>query len=343
MPTVIYVHGRGLKPPATVERKAWLDALNRGLQRLSQPVHTLADDDHFRLAYWSDIFYPPGASESDGGLSAVQQSAVGALIGKFWEWRLGQPATPPADPATKQFEDNFVRDVVKFFGLGFADTCAEPLRQQLRAVPTGDPVILVSHSFGTVLAYEVILRDLSTIGCTIDTWVTMGTPLGWAIDLQSRVPQWQEQLLVEVDQGLHPVLSGALDVLSTIGDATRHTFDSVFHRQTPSIAGPMLFEVPPKQFPPANVDRWFNIYDPRDPVACGGVAGATGGLSVSTTFLFDGNERAFDVSIRNDACPADVVVPDMRAHMDYTGYGQCAQLAQIFSDFWTRCNGAWVA
>lgn len=347
MPTLIYVHGRGLKPAAADERKAWLDALNRGLQRLSPPLRTLADDDHFRLAYWSDVFYPPGSSESNAGLSIPELNAIGALVGKFWQWRLPQPAARPADATTAQFEDSFVRDVVKFFGLGFAEKCAEPLRQALALVPAGDPVMLVSHSFGTVLAYEVLLRDLPGLGVSIDTWVTMGTPLGWTIDLQARVPQWQEQLLVEVDQGLHPVLTGARDVLTSIGALARGSFLNVFGSQAPSIA-PMLFEVPPKQFPPVGVDRWFNLYDPRDPVACAGgvgnVVGSTGlggilsgaGLAVGNTFLYNDAQRAFDITIRNDACPVDVIVPDMRAHMDYFGYGQCAQLAQLAADFLQR-------
>ena len=79
MPTLIYIHGRGLKPPAVEERKAWLDGLNRGLQRLSPPLHALADDDHFQLAYWSDVFYPPGATETNAGLSVPQLNAVTAV------------------------------------------------------------------------------------------------------------------------------------------------------------------------------------------------------------------------------------------------------------------------
>ena len=266
---------------------------------------------------------------------------VAALVSKFWQWRLPQPIAPITDPPTKQFEDNFVRDVVKFFGLGYADKCAEPLRQQLSLVPPGDPVMLVSHSFGTVLAYEVLIRDLPALGVNIDTWVTMGTPLSWAVDLQSRVPQWQEQLMVEIDQGLQPVLAAARDTLSQIGDLARQTLGSVFGWGKPSITGE-LFEVPPKQFPPVGVDRWFNIFDTRDPVACaGGFSGLLGGLEVGSSYLFGANERAFDVEIRNDACPANITNPDMRAHEDFSGYGQCAQLAQLVADFWTRHNGTW--
>ena len=341
MPTLIYVHGRGLKPPAEKERKAWLDALNTGLRRLTPPLHSLADDDHFKLAYWSNLFYPAGATEATGGLSNQQLTAVNALVGKFWQWRGTEESVTATDADTKEFEDNFVRDVVKFFGLGYAEGCAEPLRTQLASVPAGDPVMLVSHSFGTVLAYEVLIQDATTLNVPIDTWVTMGTPLNWAIDLQSMVPEWQEQLLVNLDERLQPALHAARDVLTTIGNLTRQTWSAVFGQRQEGLAE-AVFQVPAKQFPP-NVQRWFNIYDPRDPVACaGGLAGSPKALAVGGTFLHDGNQRAFDVTIRNEGCPPDVVNADMRAHMDYTGYGQCAQLAQLVADFWARSNGGWV-
>ena len=340
MPRLIYIHGRGLKPPASVERKAWLDALNRGVDRLSPPVPHLPDDDRFRLAYWSDAFYPADASEVRAGLSDEQTTAVTALVSKFWQWRLPQPAAPIVDEKTKSFEDNFVRDVIKFFGLGFADRCADRLRTELAAVPAGEAAMLVSHSFGSVLAYEVLVHDLPRLGVKVDTWVTMGSPLGWAVDLQARLPDWKEQLIAEIDEGLQPVLAAGRQTLESIGNDVRSRLGNLFGRPGVATLAPAALQLAAKQFPPAGVDRWFNIYDPRDPVACAGGFGTfLGGLTVGTTFLYAGEQRAFDVSIRNDACPPDVVIADMRAHEDFTGYGQCAQLSQLVVDFLARAGG----
>jgi hypothetical protein len=350
VPTLVYVHGRGLKPAPDVERKNWLVALNRGLQRLAPPVGQIADDEHFQLAYWSNIFYKPGDTEQNAGLSDIQAAAALGLAAKFWQWRLRETATAPADSTTKVFEDNFVRDVIKFFGLGFADTCAEPLKQRLLAVPSGDPVMLVSHSFGTVLAYQVLVGNLPDINAeradnglaanSIDTGVTMGTPLSWVVDLQGLVPEWQEQLLVDVDQGLQPVLKTARGVLRTMGQLTQRV--QLGNILSGVSFAPGVYQVPRKQFPPEGVARWFNIFDTRDPVACaGGFSSLLGGLDVGKTFLSGaaGDQRAFDVTIRNDACPAEVTLSDMRAHEDFFGYGQCAQLAQLVHDFWLRSGG----
>jgi len=80
---------------------------------------------------------------------------------------LPQPAAPLVDEKTKQFEDNFVRDVIKFFGLGLRGQCAERLRGALSARARREPVMLVSHSFGTVLAYDVLVHDLPALGVNI--------------------------------------------------------------------------------------------------------------------------------------------------------------------------------
>jgi hypothetical protein len=360
MPTLIFIHGRGLKPPKAVERQNWLAALNRGLTRLSPPTRQIPDDeDHFRLAYWSDLFYPPESvnnsaqvtsvggivSAAEAGLSDVQGLSVESLVESFWKWRLPQPATAPQspDPQTKQFEDGYVRDTIKFFGLGYGDTCAKALTDQLAEVEAGDPVMIVSHSFGTVIAYEVLLRDLPQINGTrqqplmIDTWVTMGAPLGWAIDLQGELPTWAERGATQLDQDARAVVQSISQVVQTGIGVLRQSSPAASPPDTPVD----VVQLPPKQFPDT-VARWFNIYDVRDPVACGGGLGTVvGDLALSETFLYQNQERAFDVTIRNDDCPPTVRGVDIRAHDDFDGYGQCAQLAQLVSDFWVRFNGAW--
>jgi hypothetical protein len=351
---LIYVHGRGLKPPADLERKAWLDALNRGLSRLTPGALQWPDDASFRLAYWSDLFYPepsevyePITSDERAGLNPEQAEAIKALVGTFWRWRLPQPAPAMGTELTRRFEDSFVRDVIKFFGLGYAETCSGPLRSAL--LETDDDIMVVSHSFGTVLAFEVFIRALDAINAEraaagrdalrIDTWVTLGSPLRWAVDLQMLLPDWKEQLILEADRGLQPLLSGARHYLDVIGNMARRGLSGLLpasSAETAEAAG-AVYKLSSKQFPPVCIERWFNIFDTRDPVACGGGFSAlVGGLAVGDTFLFDGHQRAFDISIRNEACPPDVIGIDIRAHADFDGYGQSVQLAQLVADFWLR-------
>jgi len=372
--SLIYIHGRGLKPPADVERRAWLDALNRGLARLRPGGLQWPDDPSFRLAYWSDLFYPepsavyePITDDERAGLNPDQAEAIKALVRTFWSWRLPQPAPRTVDEVTqaasstmqaltRRFEDSFVRDVIKFFGLGYAERCSGPLRSALLEVE--DDVMVVSHSFGTVVAFEVFVRELEAINAErvaagrgtlrIDTWVTLGSPLRWAVDLQTLLPDWKEQLLLEADRGLQPLLSGARHYLDVIGAVAQRGLSGLLPA---SSAGPAaaassagsaaasgtVYKLSRKQFPQMCVERWFNIFDTRDPVACGGgFSTLVGGLAVGDTFLFEGHQRAFDISIRNEACPPDVIGVDIRAHSDFDGYGQSVQLAQLVADFWLR-------
>jgi hypothetical protein len=170
----------------------------------------------------------------------------------------------------------------------------------------------------------------------------MSSPLNWAIDLQTELPAWQERLAGEIDQNLQPILGALRDMRATVLDHLDNLLQKVQpNRPAAPPTAVSVVRLPPKQFP-SGVDRWFNIYDNRDPVACeGGLGGRT--LALGETFLSQkGYQRAFDVTIRNDACPAEVLHVNMRAHMDYhDGYGQCAELAQVTADFWERFGGQW--
>jgi hypothetical protein len=364
MATIIYIHGRGLKPAPECERGNWLKALNRGLARLGGSAPTIPDDEHFQLAYWSDLFYPgapvpdcvdsaqaapPIVPLSIASLTANQLRALEAFISQFWDWQL-RPGDSP-DGSTRAFEDGFVRDVVKFFGLGYGRTCLQPLIQKLAAAD--EDVMLVSHSFGTVLAYEVLSSYMGEVAALrgdrplhIDTWVTMGSPLGWAIDLQAHIPEWKEVLFAQIDQRVRADLSDVRDEIGRIGATVRGIFGAA---PAPTVAAgadgaltPEAVRLPPKEFP-ANLGRWFNIYDPRDPVACAGGVGGQASLALGETFLYNDAvqgpvQRAFDNTIRNEACPPDVKGVSLDAHNDFQGYGLCAQLAQLVADFWNRYN-----
>jgi hypothetical protein len=362
--TIIYVHGRGLKPSPECERANWLKALNRGLGRLGGPALTIPNDARFQLAYWSDLFYPnapvpecldsaqaapPVVSPDQANLQTNEWQALQGFLQQFWDWQLPPAATP--DASTKSFEDGFVRDVVKFFGLGYGRRCIQPLIQKL--AEADENVMLVSHSFGTVLAYEVLSSYMDDVSSArggrplyIDTWVTMGSPLGWAIDLQARIPAWQEILVAQIDQRIRNDLSAVKDEIARIGAALRLASappkSAPVATATSGVVLPEAVRLPPKEFP-AVVGRWFNIYDRRDPVACEGGVGGTASLAVGEAFLYNDPvqgpvQRAFDNVIRNEACPANVLGVSIDAHNDFRGYGLCAQLAQVVADFWSRYN-----
>ncbi|HEX6513175.1 MAG TPA: hypothetical protein VF157_12795 [Chloroflexota bacterium] len=386
MPTLVYIHGRGQKGDIATERNMWYNALTTGVGCLGgEQKPAIPDDDHFQLAYWSDIFYPPKDDPSapnpqnPQGLSAAEQAIVDRISQTYWQ--LQQQAAPPplgdqavgapaaanatvhniwtvapgsADQVrSAQYEDSFLRDVIKYIALGYAEKVRVPLVKILteEAIEDGH-VMLVAHSFGTIISFDVLVRSLADINANrqqgedaagnqagapkqplvIDTWVTMGCPLGWALDLQHRLPAWAQQAIV-----------GAADLGDVLADAGHRALDFIT-----SLAGGMHPAAPPaglaitdlglKEFPPQGVLRWANIYDPHDPVAYPPIVGTAGEITVSDSFLSNGKRRAFDVQILNDFdLNTQFNLLDLDAHNDQ-GYGECAQLAQLVADFWSRCS-----
>jgi hypothetical protein len=66
-------------------------------------------------------------------------------------------------------------DVGAYFFGGRAEAMREPLRQVLREA-TG-PVVLLTHSLGTVITYHV-LQEPEFASLDVEHWITLGSPLG---------------------------------------------------------------------------------------------------------------------------------------------------------------------
>jgi hypothetical protein len=242
-----------------------------------------------------------------------------------------------------KYEDGFMQDVVKYFALGFAEKVSPPLVQTLSEEDFSDGLMVVAHSFGTILCYDVLVRQLAEIQdartaagrdpLRIDTWVTMGCPLGWALDVQQSLPSWLQAAVVQADE-LRDRAAQAIDSVRQRIDDLGSWLGGGRARAT---RGEGMVQFAPKQFPPRGVDRWYNIYDPLDWVSFPPVVGALGigAITVGDTFRWNNAQRAFDISIVNDFRSPGRPLLDMEAHND-RGYGECAQLAQLVADFWTR-------
>ena len=385
MPTLVYVHGRGQKQTAEREHEKWYLALQEGLRRLAPEPTPSIDRADVRLAYWSDLFYPPRRAAATRG-SRAAAAGTGVSDERDEETRLAEivartyleahlpvraavapevggaaPIPPPGRPASRglaagpaattaaapdvaTYEDSFMQDVVKYFGLGFAEKVSRPLVEILSEEAFADGVMLVSHSFGTIVCFDVLARNLTDIDAArtsagrdplhIDTWLTLGCPLGWALDLEKALPAWLQMAAVqasELKDRVDEAIAGVQRRLQELGG---------WLRPGPATRGlePGPFaQLGAKQFPPRGVDRWYNIYDPQDWVSFPPVVGALGigAITVGDTFRWNGQQRAFDISIVNDFRTPGAPLLDMEAHND-RGYGQCAQTAQLVCDFWTR-------
>ena len=105
---------------------------------------------------------------------------------------------PPAlrRPMSKLFLEAFVADMAAyFFRQGMRDKIRQRLLDALKAA-AGQPVTLVAHSLGSVVAYEV-LSALGASAGKVEALVTLGSPLGIA-----EVQDWLEPDTRQVPAGV---------------------------------------------------------------------------------------------------------------------------------------------
>lgn len=236
--TVVYIHGIGNKPVASVLKCQWDTAL------FGAPM-----GDRTRMAYWVDRSRypkPEKASCADkdtlpedaGGigvqalqenelepeikLNAAERKIMAALedrlrAGEKQPGGVNVKALPLPESVrlwvTRRITKLFLKDVQGFF---FDEHKRNLMEQSLRdrLDVGGGPFIVVAHSQGSMIAYQV-LRQLEKVDCDVRLFITIGSPLG---------------------------IQEAQDVLGKIG-----------------FGKPLAV--------PECVDRWLNVAESLDPVA----------------------------------------------------------------------------
>ncbi len=236
--TIVYIHGIGNKPVASVLKCQWDSAL------FGAPM-----GDRTRLAYWVDRDrYPepetascadkdqPSTAEAGMGMRALAELAAEpepelddqarrlmTALERHLEQGDPEIKGPEAKvlplPAgmrrwvTRLLTKLFLKDVRDFFfDAGKRARMEQALRERLDV--GGGPFIVIGHSQGSMIAYHV-LRQLQKADCDVRLFVTIGSPLG----------------IQEVQ-----------DVLGKLGSGK-----------------PLAV--------PECVDRWFNVAERLDPVA----------------------------------------------------------------------------
>jgi hypothetical protein len=197
VPYIIGVHGLDNKPAKGPHEADWKLAIVEGLKR-NQELALAVDDLPFELVYWADWRKsleegwrpidpavdpePYEADPSEGKFQTYGENWHDVLIVEGREL-----AARPLDWFKQTFgidavADTFLERRLPDLGLYYADRekCSI-LRGRLRDVllaHKGKRIMLVAHSMGTIVTYDV-LRDLEREpSLIIDHLVTLGSPLG---------------------------------------------------------------------------------------------------------------------------------------------------------------------
>lgn len=193
--TIVAIHGLGEKPEPKVLRDWWEKAIREGLVRNEgfEPNCAL----EVQLAYWADVMhtkpldademeeayhpddgtgpFPRSGAPAGEDLKALLQEGAGKLLERLLHTQIGNKQIRKAEEGKFADLGLYARDSEKRRAV--CETLAKVLTD---CQEKSKDVILVSHSMGTVIAYDV-LTDLASFqlpNMCVEHLVTLGSPLG---------------------------------------------------------------------------------------------------------------------------------------------------------------------
>jgi hypothetical protein len=175
MTKLVYIHGAGRQENRLILKRR-LDGALFEKNMLEQTV----------LAYYSDLLHdeedvPAAIEAADPGLAAIDAAFMTRAAEVATEEAGADPGAAPQpvegfslpDPAFFILAGLASTDVKKYLKSGSGPEIRERV---IGLFPDGEPVIVISHSLGTIVAYDVLASfDGSR---EIPLWVTLGSPLG---------------------------------------------------------------------------------------------------------------------------------------------------------------------
>lgn len=192
---ILYVPGIRAKPPPAIHRAMLWRCVLEGVQRADPLVAaSLAGSPGcLRLALWGHLLYDEYAdpapdvaalgellatAELDRGSIAEVLSLRGRV--EYLAYRFADRFPGLIDWLAAENTRINMEDARRYFrnADGIGDRIRDVLRVELqRCWAAGDRLLLMTHSFGSVIAWDT-LRSLNGKGGPIDLFLTLGSPLG---------------------------------------------------------------------------------------------------------------------------------------------------------------------
>ena len=195
---IICIHGRSNKPAQETLRDWWQDAVEEGLAE-STAVSLGSVD--LKMAYYANIHYaedgPLTAANNDEPYKKAEEGAIQPYkMGLFDRFRKvsGNWLDTPLDwleehshlfsALGRGVSQKLLQDLGEYYSNQDIRTEINNRLKKLLTDHKHDEIILVSHSMGTIVAYEV-LRELGQDdkhpGFVLEHLITMGSPLGLTV------------------------------------------------------------------------------------------------------------------------------------------------------------------
>jgi hypothetical protein len=202
---ILGIHGLGNKPSSVLLQKWWEDSIHEGLMVIGKPVQEIP----FKLVYWADVFYEKPLDENildlESPLYLDERYTPAPLNDRREKHPLRQKVL---DILEKELDQIFLNEDLSINLSSIADSIIHRYFKELdeyysKDIPVGgrkekrardiirerlvkvleehrkDDILLIGHSMGSIIAYDVIQNLASDMG--IHTFVTLGSPLGFPV------------------------------------------------------------------------------------------------------------------------------------------------------------------
>ena len=195
VPRILYVPGLRAKPPPAIHREILWRCLLEGVRRADPRAATelAASPECLQLALWGHLFYDSyrDVRLDDAGIAALladpnpgrdsirevfgirkRTDYLAHLCGDRFPWLISWLAAEDTR-INMAASERYFRNAD-----GVGDRIREVLRRELqRSWVAGERVLLMAHSFGSVIAWDTLL-SMKGQGGPIDLFLTLGSPLG---------------------------------------------------------------------------------------------------------------------------------------------------------------------
>lgn len=198
MPKVIIcIHGRSNKPEQETLRNWWTSSIEEGLNEST--TISLGSID-LEMAYYSDIHYIDGPIKNEDNTEPYKKAKKGAIQAykKGILDRIRRVTGNWIDTPLDWLEEHshlfsalgrtvskkLLKDLGEYYSNINIRTKVNDRLNKLLVEHKTDEIILISHSMGTIVAYEVLRelgRDRDHAGFVLEHFVTMGSPLGLTV------------------------------------------------------------------------------------------------------------------------------------------------------------------
>ncbi len=187
---IIGIHGLANKPDRKTLKKYWQDAILNGLD-INANIKCTEDKLNFHSVYWADVMYGKGKHDTkydkyqdctdkpqrynDGWIDILRQKAY-AIGGGILDF--GKEYLDLKIIANKVLEKK-LPDLYKYYTEDGKRDKLRGLLEKIIADNKDKKIVLVAHSMGSIIAYDVlrILGDTHP-SLVIDHFITIGSPLG---------------------------------------------------------------------------------------------------------------------------------------------------------------------